>query len=87
MPAPVRGGSRTTTSADGTSGTMTDTSRIAVPAGGQATLQPGGDHVMLTALEQPLEAGTTVDLTFTFSSGTTLEAAFPVLSPEDRPQP
>jgi copper(I)-binding protein len=39
---------------------------IDVPAGGMATLQPGGFHVMLIGLKQPLNEGDSFPLTLTF---------------------
>ena len=39
---------------------------IEVPAGGVATLQPGGDHVMFMGLHEPLKEGETFPLTLTF---------------------
>ena len=42
---------------------------IPVPAGGQAKLEPGGLHVMLIDLKQPLKAGDTVPLTLRFDDG------------------
>jgi periplasmic copper chaperone A len=41
--------------------------RILVPAGGQATLRPGGDHVMLIGLRAPLVEGQTYTLGLTFA--------------------
>lgn len=41
--------------------------RILVPAGGRATLQPGGDHVMLIGLRAPLVEGQTYTLGLTFA--------------------
>ena len=41
---------------------------IAVPANGTAVLEPGGFHVMLTKLVQPLEIGSEFDVTLTFES-------------------
>lgn len=41
--------------------------RILVPAGGQATLQPGGFHVMLIGLHAPLVEGQTYTLGLTFA--------------------
>lgn len=45
---------------------MAPVERIAVPAGGSATLEPGGYHVMLLELPAPLEDGQEFDLTLTF---------------------
>ncbi len=46
---------------------MRPVERILVPAGGQATLQPGGYHVMLIGLRAPLVEGTTFPLGLTFA--------------------
>ncbi|WP_141012650.1 copper chaperone PCu(A)C [Nocardioides sambongensis] len=43
-----------------------------IPAGGEHVLEPGGDHVMLMGLTEPVEAGTTVTVTFALDDGTTL---------------
>jgi copper(I)-binding protein len=40
--------------------------RLALPAGKAVTLKPGGYHVMLMALQQPLKEGETVNITLTF---------------------
>jgi len=45
---------------------------ITIPAGGSATLEPGGDHIMLMELTGPIAAGDVVTLTLTFGSGETL---------------
>jgi hypothetical protein len=41
---------------------------IAVPANGTAVLEPGGFHVMLTNLVEPLVAGSDFEVTLTFES-------------------
>jgi copper(I)-binding protein len=51
---------------DGTTMTMRPVEEIAIPAGGEAILEPGGYHVMLTDLKQPLEEGDTFKVTLTF---------------------
>lgn len=43
-----------------------------VPAGGTRELIPGGDHLMLMNLEQPLQPGADVSLTVVFEDGSTL---------------
>lgn len=53
---------------------------ILVPAGGEATLRPGGFHVMLLD-PQPMAPGDTITLTLTFEDGETVTVAAPV---EDR---
>jgi copper(I)-binding protein len=76
----------TVTSANGSAGTMVGVSDIAVPAGGQVTLAPGGYHVMLEGLKGDLKVGTRITMTWTFRSGTSLTTSFPVIDPADRPQ-
>lgn len=45
---------------------MRAVTRVDIPAGKPVMLKPGGYHVMLMALQQPLEAGRTVPITLTF---------------------
>lgn len=45
---------------------MRQVEAVEVPAHGSATLQPGGYHVMLIGLEQPLKEGDHFPLTLTF---------------------
>lgn len=40
--------------------------RLPLPAGKAVVLKPGGYHVMLMALQQPLKEGETVNITLTF---------------------
>ena len=47
---------------------------LEVPAGGSRELIPGGDHLMLMDLKQPLRPGADVSLTVVFEDGST----FPV---------
>lgn len=42
---------------------------IDIAAGARATLAPGGKHVMLIGLKQPLVAGTTAQITLVFADG------------------
>ncbi len=51
---------------------------ILVKAGGGQLLQPGGYHVMLMGLQRELAPGDEVDLTLTFSDGTTRVVTAPV---------
>lgn len=51
---------------------------VVVPAGGEAVLEPGGYHVMLIGLREPLEEGATVALTLRLRSGRVLELSAPV---------
>lgn len=45
---------------------MAPVASVAVPAGGQAELKPGGYHVMFIGLKRPLKAGDTFPLTLIF---------------------
>jgi len=47
--------------------------KIEVPAGGSTELKPGGYHVMLINLIQPLELGQMVDITLNFDDGSSTE--------------
>ena len=51
---------------------------IVVHARGGQLLQPGGYHVMLMELKRELAPGDEVELTLSFSDGTTLEVTAPV---------
>ncbi|MFY1694705.1 MULTISPECIES: copper chaperone PCu(A)C [unclassified Solwaraspora] len=44
---------------------------IVVPAGGSHTLEPGGDHIMLMDIAQPVQPGDEVTFTVTFADGAT----------------
>lgn len=60
-------GGDTSTTAMGTAMMeMRPVDRIDVPAGGTAELKPGGYHVMLLDLVEPLVVGETLELTLTF---------------------
>lgn len=52
--------------------------KIELPAGQSVTLQPGGLHVMLIGLKQPLDVGDVVDVTLIFEGGTRLPVQAPV---------
>ncbi|MEV8271990.1 copper chaperone PCu(A)C [Microbacterium sp. NPDC077184] len=49
-----------------------------IPADGSLLLSPGGDHIMLMDLTDPLTAGAETTFTLTFSDDSTLEFAAPV---------
>lgn len=59
---------------------MRQVDKIAIPAGGKASLQPGGDHVMLIGLHKALEAGDMVHVTLEFADGSTKMIMAPVKS-------
>jgi periplasmic copper chaperone A len=46
---------------------------LAVPAGGEAALKPGGNHLMLTGLTAPLKQGATFPLTLQFEHAGKIE--------------
>jgi copper(I)-binding protein len=45
---------------------------LVVPAGGEAVLKPGSDHLMLMKLPEPIEAGDEVEITVACGSGGSL---------------
>lgn len=53
---------------------------IEVPVGGEVRLQPGGMHVMLVGLKQPLAAGTSFPLTLRFERAGMVEVTVAVES-------
>ncbi|MBK8174756.1 MAG: copper chaperone PCu(A)C [Rhodospirillales bacterium] len=54
---------------------------IDVPAGGSATLQPGGLHIMLIGLKAPLKQGEQFPLTLSFAKAGEMTIEVPVKSP------
>lgn len=57
------------------------TDGLEIPPNGSVNLEPGGYHIMLMELNQPLMPGTTITLTLKFASGTTLEVEAEVRLP------
>lgn len=53
-----------------------------VPAHGYLELKPGGYHIMLINLKQPLEAGKMVDLTLTFEHAGEVQLSVPIMDME-----
>lgn len=53
---------------------MTMIPEVEIPAGSTVMMVPGGVHVMLMELAQPLELGDTIDITLTFDDDTELAA-------------
>jgi copper(I)-binding protein len=51
---------------------------LEVKPGETVTLKPGGFHLMLVGLKQPLQAGKSIDATFKVDSGGTVQVAFPI---------
>lgn len=58
---------------DGEVARMQQVGAIEIPAGGTATLAPGGLHIMLMRLAEPLAAGDSIDLTLSFERAGNLE--------------
>ncbi|MEJ5927131.1 copper chaperone PCu(A)C [Corynebacterium sp. H128] len=42
---------------------------ITIPAGGEYVLKPGGDHLMIMDVTDPIEAGSSLEVTLNFSNG------------------
>ena len=62
--------------------TMRQTSKIVIPARGTVKLQPGGMHLMLIDLVEPLRAGASVDLTLKLEDGSPVVVHAPVKNPD-----
>lgn len=54
---------------------------MALPAGQAVELKPGGNHIMLLAVTEPLNAGDSVPLTLTFASAAPVEITASVGQP------
>lgn len=54
---------------------------VAVKAGGSAEFKPGGMHIMLLGLKQPLKAGDSFPLTLTFEKAGAVETMVTVVKP------
>lgn len=49
-----------------------------IPAGGKVELKPGGKHIMLMGLKNPLEAGQTIQITLKFEKAGEMTIDVPV---------
>lgn len=58
---------------------------VPIPAAGEAALEPGGYHMMLIGLYEPLDEGDSVPLLLRLRSGRTLEVVAPVRESSPRP--
>lgn len=67
--ASVAGAKSTMMHAMAEDGTMQEAAQIVVPAGGDAKLEPGGDHLMAMDLADTVVAGSKADVTVTFVGG------------------
>jgi hypothetical protein len=52
--------------------------KLPLPAGGMVELKPGGYHIMLIGLTEPLKDGTTIDVTLTFEKAPPITLTVPV---------
>ena len=77
-PAAGRIETHTMVNKDGAMVRVKDEDGFDVPAGGVYKLEPGGDHIMLIDLKEPLTSGTEVTLTITTSEGTEATVTVPV---------
>jgi len=57
---------------------MQEVEGIDVPAQGEAKLEPGGYHIMLMQLAEPLETGSQFTVTLTFENAGTMEVVVEV---------
>lgn len=57
---------------------------VEVPAGAQVEFAPGGLHIMLMDLKQPLKKGDSFPMTLRFDSGETIDFTVPILGPGSR---
>ena len=60
--------------------TMRKLTSVAIPAHGTATFAPGGDHLMLVKLKQPLVAGQMPPVTFVFQHAGRVKGTFMVMA-------
>jgi len=59
---------------------MRHVSQLEIEAGSQFRFEPGGHHLMLTELIQPLRAGDQLQLSLQFQQGGVLEISLPILA-------
>ncbi len=69
-----------TVTGEGTTMKMQPVAEIEIPARGEATLEPGGYHVMLMDLKEPLEEGGTIELVLTFQQAGSVIIQAPVIT-------
>lgn len=65
-PAAAKATLHSSSSADGIARMRPITGGLEIPAHSEATFKPGGNHIMLEGLRQPLKAGQTIELTLAF---------------------
>jgi copper(I)-binding protein len=57
---------------------MRETPTIEISPGAKATFAPGGQHIMLVGLKQPLKEGQSLPLTLEFETAGRIEAVVPI---------
>jgi copper(I)-binding protein len=57
---------------------MMKSERLALPPGGRIVFGPGGYHLMLVGLKQPLKVGDNAPITLNFASGAKVQASLKV---------
>lgn len=58
---------------------MVPTDRVGLPSGETTVLEPGGPHLMLDGLAEPLEAGDSIEIILEFDHGGTRAVEVPVV--------
>ncbi len=65
---------------DGNTMKMRQLSGLDIPANGKVELRPGGNHLMLIDLKEPIQDGQAVKMTLQFEKAGKIEVAFPAKS-------
>ena len=61
---------------------MEELDRLEIPAGARVTLEPGGLHLMLLQVSEPLAIGATFDLELDFTEAGEVSVSVPVVRPD-----
>lgn len=67
---------------DGAVMRMRAVTRLEIPAGGEVSFAPGGQHLMFYELPTPFSAGETIDVRLRFENAGVIEATLPVRARE-----
>jgi len=86
-PAAEQASLHSTTVEDGIARMRAINGGLEIPARGAAALEPGGDHIMLVGLRQPLVRGSDVELQLRFERSGERQVAVRVLEPGASPEP
>jgi hypothetical protein len=77
-PAAARAELHATMIMSGGTATMKSLPALDVPVGGTVSMAPGGMHLMLSGLKQPLRAGDRLSLTLKFAKAGSMTIAVPI---------